>query len=196
MTPREHSLKVAVLGTLLDKVKAAYADARKEAEAEFAGIRKDGIPQQKVMLPDGTEIGLISIKAASPEIVPDSDTALMDWCRENFPQAIEPYVIAGATDAAEVTEVIAALFPHLVKDRIRASHLAAFHKQISETGGYLINEDGEKAKVASVKQHDPSGAFSYRPATGAQDRIMAEWQAGNLREVALGPLALPAEDAG
>jgi len=191
-TPRQHALKVAVLGTLKDEVEKAYKAARADAEEVFADVRKDGSPQQKVMLPDGTEIGLIAIKAGVTEVTPGSDTALMDWCREHAPHAIERYVVAGASEMADVIEVIAAFFPNLVRERIRASSLAALHRQITETGGYLIDEDGGKSKVAEAVRRDPSGAFSYRPAKGAQDRIMHEWQQGNLREVALGPLALPA----
>jgi hypothetical protein len=194
MRARDHALKVAVLGTLKERVEQAYKAARGEAEAEFAEIRKDGTPQQEVMLADGEEIGLISIKAGTTEVMPDSATVLMDWCREHAPHAIEQYVGAGAFEMADVVRLIAEHFPNLVHDRIRASSLDGLRKQITETGGYLIDEEGEKAKVATVERRGPSGAFSYRPAAGAQGRIMAEWLAGNLREVAFGPLALPAPD--
>lgn len=190
-TPRDAALKVAVLDALKGEVDKAYREARAEAEAVFAGIRDDGTPQQEVKLPDGTKLGLISIKAGTPEVTPDSPTALMDWCAEHFPQAIEQYVIAPAFEQADVIELVGTFFPNLVASRIRASNLTALTGRITETGGYLIDEDGGKAKVAAVSESKPSGAFAYRKAAGAAGTIMARWQSGELREIALGPLTLP-----
>ncbi len=193
MSARTAALRVAVLSCLLDAVKAEHGHARKAAEEEFAPARKDGQTQQKVLLPDGTEIGLISIKGATPDLDWGGPGALLDWCKENAPHAVEQYVTEGAFEMKDVIEVIGTFFPNLVKERVRASSLAAFTKQVQETGGYIIDdESGEKHQVATVTANDPTGAFAYRAAKGAQDRIMAEWMAGNLREIALGPLALPA----
>lgn len=192
LTPRVAALRVAVLSCLLDQVKAEHAQARKAAEEVFAPVRKDGQTQQKVLLPDGTEIGLISIRGGSPAVDWGEPGALLAWCRDNAPHHVEQYVVEGAFEMNDVIEVVAAFFPNLVKERIRASSLAAMAKQVQETGGYVIDdESGEKHKLAAVTTGDPTGVFAYRAAKGAQDRIVAEWMAGNLREIALGPLALP-----
>jgi len=192
MNAREHALRVAVLGTLLDTVKTEYHRAREAAAEVFAEARKDGQPQQKVMLPDGTEIGLVSIRGGSASVDFGGSDAFLGWCREHAPHAVEQYIVEGAAGMRDVVELVATFYPSLVKERVRSSSLAAFTKQAEETGGFLIDDEGEKHRVAEVTRCDPTGAFAYRPAKDAQDRIMAEWQAGNLREIALGPLALPA----
>jgi hypothetical protein len=192
-TPRAAALRVAVLSCLLDAVKAEHGHARKAAEEVFAPVRKDGQTQQKVLLPDGTEIGLISIKGGAPSVDWGEPGALLAWCRENAPHHVEQYVTEGAFEMKDVIDLIAVFFPNLVGERVRASSLAAMSKQVQETGGYVIDdESGEKHKLAAVTPADPTGAFAYRAAKGAQERIVAEWMAGNLREIALGPLTLPA----
>ena len=196
MSARDAALRVAVLSCLLDAVKAEHGRARKAAEEVFAPVRKDGTPQQRVLLPDGTDIGLISIKAGAQSVQLDEPGALLEWCKANAPQHVEQYVTEGAFEMADVIALIAANFPNLVHERVRASGRTVLDKQMAETGGYVLNEDGEKTKLATVSQDDPTGAFSYRPAKGAQDRIMAEWAAGGLREIALGPLALPVPPPG
>ena len=195
-TKRDAALKVAVLDALKDEVDKAYKAARREAEAVFAEARKDGSTQQKVMLPDATEIGLISIRGGGRSVQWDGGMAgLLAWCREHAPHMVESYVLDVALDMNEVTALIGERWPNLVAERVRSSSLAALLKQVQETDGYVVDDEGEKHKAATVAQEDPSGAFSYRPAKGAQDRIMAQWQRGNLREIALGPLALPAPEA-
>ena len=195
MTPREHALKVAVLSALMDEVKAALVSARKDAEHSFAEARKDGQTKQKVMLPDGTEIGLISIRGGSPSVEFDGGNAgLLAWCQEHAPHMTESYVLDAALEMNDVVEAIRERWPNLVRDRIRTGSLAELMKQAQETSGHVVDGDGVAHKVATVSRGEPTGAFSYRPAKGAPDRIMAEWQQGRLREIALGPLALPEPD--
>ena len=193
MNLRDHALRVAVLSALLDQVKALHSAARGEAQEAFAAARADGQTQQKVMLPDGTEIGLISIRGASQTVEWDGGNAgLLAWCGKNAPHMTETYLAEGAAEMAEVIALVAERFPKLVKQRVRAAALAELTRQVTETGGYWVDDDGAKHVLASVTPGSPTGAFAYRAAKGAPDRIMHEWQAGNLREIALGPLALPA----
>jgi hypothetical protein len=191
---RDAALRVAVLSCLLDAVKAEHSRAREAAQEVFAPARKDGQTQQKVLLPDGTEIGLISIRGASPEVRLNEAGALFGWCKENAPQRIERYLAEGAEGMADVIALVAEHFPNLVRERIRPADRASLDKQMAETDGYVISDDGEKTRMATVIRGEPTGAFAYRPAKGAQDRIVAEWMAGNLREIALGPLALPGNE--
>jgi len=195
VSARDAALRVAVLSCLLDAVKAEHSRARKAAEEVFGPIRKDGTSQQRVLLPDGADIGLISIKAGAQSVQLDEAGKLLEWCKTNAPQHVEQYVTEGAFEMADVIALIAERFPNLVRERVRASGRAVLDKQMTETGGYLVNEDGEKTKLATISNDDPTGAFSYRPAKGAQDRIMAGWAAGDLREIALGSLALPVPEA-
>lgn len=190
-TPREHALRVAVLGALLDVVKAEYGKARDAAEPEFAVMRAEGQKQQAVMLPDGTEIGLVSIKAGTPTIAV-TEGALEAWVREHLADGMEDYVVPAATADAEVIDMLKACFPHAVRQRIRPATRAALLKEIEEGDGWLVDKvTSEKEHLGEVEQHKPTGAFSYRSAKGAQDRIVAEWRAGRLTEIAFGPLALP-----
>jgi hypothetical protein len=195
LTPREHALRVAVLDVIGKEISSAYKGARQEAEAAFGPVRADGQSQQKVMLPDGTEIGLISIKAAGKQ-VDVTEAALEAWVTEHLPDGIEEYIGERDANSAEVLDVLRAVFPHLVKKHIRPSTRAALLKEIEETGGYLIDkESGDKAKVAEVTDLKPTGAFSYRPGKDARDQVIAAWQSGGLRDLGLGVLALPGGSA-
>jgi hypothetical protein len=99
---------------------------------------------------------------------------------------------------AEVLDVLRAVFPDLVKRRIRNATRAKLMTEVEESGGYLVDQaEGTKEKVGEVTDLKPTGAFSFRPAKGARDAVIAAWQRGELQGIALGPLALPeAESAG
>ena len=193
-TPRNHALRVAVLGTLLDVVKSEYEKARKDAEPEFAAMRAEGQKQQAVMLPDGTEIGLVSIKAGTPTVaVREAD--LEAWVREHLPDGMESFIVPAALADAEVLDMLKACFPDAVRERIRPATRTALLKEMADSGGKVADkETGEVAQLGEVEAHKPTGAFSYRSAKGAQDRIIAEWRAGRLADIAFGPLALPATE--
>lgn len=195
LTPREHGLRVAVLGALLDVVKSEYEQARQAAEPEFAAMRAEGQKQQAVMLPDGTEIGLISIRAGTPTIAV-TEAALEAWVREHLSDGMESYAVPAALADAEVLDMLKACFPHSVRERIRPATRAALLKEMAESGGKVADQaSGEVEQLGEVEQHKPSGAFSYRSAKGARDRIVGDWRAGRLTEIAFGPLALPEAEA-
>jgi len=190
-TPRDHALRVAVLSALLDVVKSEYSAARDAAEPEFAAMRAEGQKQQAVMLPDGTEIGLISIKAGTPTIAV-TEAAFEAWVREHVPDGMEDYVVPAVLADLEVIDMLKACFPHAVRRRIRPATRTALLAEMAESGGKVADKgSGELSQLGEVEPHKPTGAFSYRSAKGAQDRIIADWRAGRLAEVAFGPLALP-----
>jgi hypothetical protein len=194
MSARDHALVVAVLDVISKEAAAALKAARGDAESAFARARADGQTQQKVMLPDGTEIGLVAIKAGGKDIAVSED-AIEGWVRKHLPDGMESYIKPSALSNIEVLEVLRGVFPELVGSRIRPETRSALLKEIEQTGGYLIDkETGGKEKVAEVTDLDPTGAFSYRPAPGARDSVIAAWQDGKLRDVALGPLGIPAGD--
>src|ERR1035441_5939959 len=120
MSARDAALRVAVLSCLLDAVKAEHGRARKAAEEVFGPIRKDGTPQQRVLLPDGTDIGLISIRAGSQSVQLDEPGVLLEWCKANAPHHVEQYVTDGAFEMADVIALIAANFPNLVQNAPRS----------------------------------------------------------------------------
>lgn len=194
LTPRDHALRVAVLGAVLDTVKAEYTRARSDAMAAFAPIRADGQTQQKALLPDGSEVGLISIKEGATSVTVDED-ALEAWVREHVPDGIEPVITPAALADLEVLEMIAACFPGSVTEQVRPSIRAALVKEMTDNDGKVADKStGEVALLGEVTRHDPTGEFAYRPAKGSRDRIAGDWLAGRLAEIPFGPLALPASE--
>jgi hypothetical protein len=194
LSARDHALRVAVLDVIGKEISGAYKGARKDAEEAFGPLRADGQSQQKVMMPDGTEIGLISIKSGSKDINATED-ALTGWLEEHNPEGLEDYLDPSAATNTELLDVVRAVFPELVRTRIRAEVRAALLKEIEETGGYLVDKDsGDKEQVAEVTDVKPTGAFSYRPAKNARDEVIAAWRRGELQGIALDALALPAGD--
>lgn len=193
LTPREHALRVAVLEAIAETAKAQYAKARADAEQAFAVVRADGGKQQSVMLPDGTEIGMVSIKAGTPSVTFD-EGELLDWVREHSPDDAEAYITAEALADAEVIDMIRACFPGAVKERVRSSARAALVAEMADSGGFVRDKKtAEIELLGTVENHKPTGAFAFSggAAKTRRDRIVSEWQRGNLREIALGPLALP-----
>lgn len=196
-SPRDHALKVAVLEALLETVKSEYAKARAGAQEAFRTVRTEGGKQQAVMLPDGTEIGLISIKAGTPSVAVDED-ALTAWVQEHVPEDIEEYVVPEAWSNRDVIEMVRACFPGVVRERIRPATREALIKEMADCGGKVTDKgSGEVAELGEVEQHEPTGAFALTGtgAKGRRDKIMAAWRAGELREIALGPLTLPEGEA-
>jgi hypothetical protein len=191
LTVGEHALRVGVLDVIGDEVTAVYKAARKEAEAAFAPARDDGQSQRKVILPDGTEIGLLSIRAGRKQ-VDVTEAALEAWTAEHLPDGMEDYLDPSALASADVLDVLRAVFPDLVKRRIRQATRTALLKEIETSGGYLVDKvTAEKEKVGEVTDLKATGAFSYRPGTQARDQVIAAWQRGDLRHLGLGALALP-----
>lgn len=193
LTPREHALRVAVLEAITEMAKAEYAKARADAQLAFAAVRADGGKQQAVMLPDGTEIGMVSIKAGVTDVTAD-DAELLAWVREHVPDGIESYIDPAALTDAEVIDMIRACFPGAVKERVRGSTRAALVAEMIDSGGFVTDkETGEIELLGMVESHKPTGAFALNGSGAKQrrERIVAEWQRGKLWEIALGPLALP-----
>lgn len=191
MTPREHALRVAVLDVLADEVNAGYKAARKEAQPVFAEVRADGQTQQKALLPDGTEIGLISIRGGSSTVTAD-EAALSAWVAAHNAEGTEDYLIPQWVQNADVVALVKAYFPEAVASRVRTPVREALLKEAGQNGGYVVDtESGEKAQIAGVAEGKPTGVFSWRPGPEARDKIIAAWRRGDLRSVELGPLALP-----
>lgn len=195
MPAREHALRVAVLDVIDKEIGTAYKHARREAEAVFGPARADGQSQQKVMLPDGTEIGLISIKAGGKDVAV-TEEALEAWVEEHVPDGFENYVAPADWSDADLLDVVRAVFPDLVKRRIRPATRAALLKEIEDSGGFLVDKGtGDKEQVGEVTDLKPTGAFAYRPGKDARDAVIAAWQRGELRGIALDALAIGGGDS-
>jgi hypothetical protein len=197
-TPREHALRVAALDALSAAVKAEYEHARKDAEDAFRAARADGARQQEVLLPDGTAAGLIAIKEGGTTVTP-IDSVLLAWVREYNAGGIEEYIEPSALVREDVAEVVKAVFPELVTQRIRPSVKAAYMKQAEAADGWLEDKGtGEKAQVAKVVKNDPTGEFAFAGGKTDQRRaaVMAALQSdrGLRAEILGGALALTSGD--
>lgn len=192
VTLRDHGLRVAVLKIISDETARVYKTARGDAEMAFGPAREEGQSQQRALLPDGTEIGLFSIKDGGKDVaVPEA--ALEAWVEAHLPDGFEETADERALTDAEVIDVLKAVFPHLVRRRIRPATRAALLKEIEDSGGWLIDQtDGSKEKLGDVTDRKATGEFAFRTGKGAREAVIDAWRRGDLMDVPLGPLALPA----
>lgn len=189
---RDLALRVALTDAVADVAAVAKQRARDEAAAAFAAARRDGQEQQKALLPDGAQVGLLSLKAGAKEVIYPED-GLLDWVSEHCPGEVEHYVDPAAWGDAELIDMVATVFPELVKTRVRESARKKLVKEMADNDGFLADkEGGEKTRVGVVTEHDPTGDFAYRPGPGAAERLVGDWLAGRLTAIApAGLLALP-----
>ena len=180
LTARGHALRVATLDALTDIAAGALAQARAEAQPVLAEKRRNGDGnQQTAMLPDGTEVGVLSIKSGATTVSPDED-ALLAWVAEHCPGELEDFIDPAAWSNVDVVDLVKAAFPQLVKTRVRESARKKLLTEARAKGGKVTNADGEFSVIASVVPHLPTGEFAYKPKDGAAQRIVAEWLAGRL----------------
>lgn len=191
LSPRDAALTVGVMDVLCDEFTGRLKAAREAAEPVFRAAGADGQTQQKVLLPDGTALGLISIKAGAQTLDGLSEDKLEAWVRDHNPDGMEDYLDPKALADAEVIEIIRALFPDLVRSRVRPATRKAMQAEMLKSGGWLVDADGEKHQLAAVKTGKPAGGFAYRPAVGAAELVAEAWRRGDLAHLPLGSLALP-----
>jgi|GEM_PF-5501828 len=198
MTPRDAAFKVAVLDALSKRVNKALADARSDAEQQFAVAREMGVTQLEVALPSGEPVGKVSIKAGEESIVVD-DGALLKWVEANRPEEIEPTVSTSALSKPDVVAYVRKLHPELVSSRVRPATRAALLALLTDDGELVSETTGEVVKVREVVKRPASGAFMLtfeKAAKGkppGRERIAASWQSG---EVSITDLIRPAIEAG
>ena len=198
LSAREHALRIATLEALADAVAAEYEKARREAEPVFASkYADDGNDRQAVLLPDGTKVGQITIKAPAPAVDMPRD-ALLDWCCQHFPAAVEEYIDQAKVNSADVIAAVRDKLPDALRYRVRSATAKALTEEIVKGGGKLADRaTGEAGQVAAVTPGKATGAFAFTGANSAErrERIMAELLAGRLQGViGFGPLALPGGD--
>jgi hypothetical protein len=201
VTPRQHALRVAAQEALLDAVSAEYEKIRAEAEAAFAAmLTEDGSDRVAVLLPDGEKLDRITVKAPPPSVEMDGGTssALLEWCQDHFPAAIEDFIDPAATGSTDVVEAVRAKVPEVIRQRVRPGTVKVLLKEIEDSGGFLADRrTNEPEQVATVTPGTVTGAFSFtgNNAKARRARIMAELLAGRLQGViGFGPLALPAPE--
>jgi len=202
MTAREHALRIATLEALADAVATEYAKARAEAKPVFAAkYAEEGNDRQAVLLPSGEKVGQITIKAPAPVVdMNGGPDALLDWCCEHFPSAVEEYIDPGKVSSADVIAAVRDKLPDCIRVRVRPGTAKALTEEIVKGKGLLADRlSGEAEQVAAVSHGKPTGAFAFTGANSAERRarLMAALLAGELRGVVgFGPLALPPAGGG
>ena len=199
LTARDHALRIATLEALKEAVNAEYETARAEAEPVFAAkYAEEGNDRQAVLLPDGEKVGQITIKAPAPVVEMPQD-ALLDWCRDHFPAAVEEYIDPAHLGSSDVIAAVRDKLPDLIRQRVRPGTARALTEEIVKGKGLLADRhSGEAGKVATVTPGQPTGAFAFTDGKSGERRarIMAELLAGRLQGViGFGPLALPPGEA-
>ena len=198
MSARDYALRIAALEALADAVAAEYAKARAEAEPVFASkYADDGNDRQAVLLPSGEKVGQLTIKAPAA-VVDMPENALLEWCHEHFPYAVEEYIDPGKVGSADVIAAVRDKLPDVIRYRVRTATAKALTEEIVKGGGLLADRhSGEAGQVATVTRGKPTGAFTFTGAnsTERRQRLMAALLAGELKDVVgFGPLAQPAGD--
>ena len=195
VTARDHALRIATLEALREAVIAGYEAARTAAEPVFAALYAEaGNDRQAVLLPSGEKVGQITIKAPAPVVDLPAD-ALLDWCREHFPAAVEEYIDPAHAGSADVIAAVRDKLPDLIRQRVRPGTAKALTEEIVKGHGLLADRmSGEAERVATVTPGTCPGAFAFTDGKGAgrRARILAELLAGRLPGViGFGPVALP-----
>lgn len=89
MSLKETALRVAVLATLTDKVKATLAQARREQADAMGEVGAAGV---NVELADGRRVAKVALVAGrvSAQVADEKD--LLEWVQANYPDQVETVV--------------------------------------------------------------------------------------------------------
>jgi len=171
MNLKEAAMREAALKTLLDTVKGAYEDARKDTRAALeASAEESGVRQAAAALPGGPDIATVSLSSGSAEARVTDDEAFKAWVIAHYATEIERRF---------VTEVRAA-FREKVLGALTAT--GGIEWADPETG--VIHEvPGVAIAPARARTH----SLRFKP--GGKDRVMQAWREGQLATVALPELA-------
>jgi hypothetical protein len=156
-----HALRVAIKELRLSDAQGNRNVARELALADFRAARMRGTPQQEVLLPDRTKVGLISIKQGSTTYHVNEDELLL-LVATTIPSELEDFVAARALNDPRVLDVLLREVPDVVERRIRPKYRKELGKEIEDRGGCVVNQKtGDLEPVATVTKLPPSGEFSY-----------------------------------
>ncbi|MEH0470853.1 hypothetical protein QA943_18695 [Streptomyces sp. B21-097] len=189
---REAVTRQAVLDALLDQVKKARDDARRDAadllERQYKAV---GTTKTDATLPDGTKVGSVSRQPGERAAQVVDAEAFRVWVRDTYP-----------------SEHVVEFIPAQVVTTVRPGFSAKVLAEVNAAGTvqYADPESGEVHDVPGVEIL-PSRAASHRltftrgsqaqPIAG-RELVAAAWREGTIAAhilPALAPAAAPAEDA-
>ena len=123
--------------------------------------------------------------------------ALLVWCREHFPAAVEEYIDPAHLGSTDVIAAVRDKLPDLIRQRVRPATAKALTEEAAKNRGLLADRIDRDVveRVATVTPGQVSGAFAFTDQKGPERRarLLAELLAGRLPGViGFGPVALAA----
>lgn len=182
---RDAVTRQAVLGALLDEVKKAYADARRDAHDLLEQQHKaTGSTKTDATLPDGTKVGSVSRQGGDKEAKVTDEDAFRAWVRDAYP-----------------TEHVVEIIPMQVRTSVRTSFAAKILAEATAADAvrYADPATGVIHDVPGVEIL-PSRAASHRITYGrgskaqpvaGRDLVAQAWREGHLAAHVL-PILAPA----
>jgi hypothetical protein len=173
-------LKVAALAAMVAFFEEQYTQARQDAQTAF---RTSGIKKIGIKLPDGEEVGEITVKEPTPAIQAIDEDALVGHVERFTPGEIEEYLDPAALLDQELIEYCRTRRDDLLKKRVRQVWRDEMKKQALKNDGFVIDEvKGESTKVATIVKPKADGSFALAADKYGQraDRLMTELLAGRL----------------
>ena len=160
LNARQHALRIATLEALADAVATEYAKARAEAEPVFAAKYADeGNDRQAVLLPSGEKVGQLTIKAPAPSVeMTGGKDALLDWCCEHFPAAVEEYIDPAKVNSADVIAAVRDKLPDVIRYKVRPATAKALTEEIVKGNGLLADRRSGEAVEAAIAARFPQSA--------------------------------------
>lgn len=188
-------LRIAVLGALAETVRTEADRVRGEAAPQFAALKEQGFPHQKVPCPaGGAPLGRLEFTGGTPGVTVD-DAKVLAYAREHESRAaVEDYVDPLAVTRAEVVALIKDKFPELVRQRVRKSIYDRLAAEAKGNAGRILHPDGsgEFTVVGDAYTTPVEGKVRWCPAKDATSRIMAGLASGTIGDLGLWPLAITA----
>ncbi|MCA1218863.1 hypothetical protein [Streptomyces sp. 8L] len=187
---RDAVTRQAVLGALLDEIKNAYKDAKRDADDLLdSAYRASGTTKTDATLPDGTKVGSVARQGGEREAMLVDEDAFRAWVRDTYPtEHVVEFVPA---------RVVTAVRPAFA-GRVLAEATAA------GTARYVDPVTAEVHELPGVELR-PSRAASHRltytrgskaQPTAGRDLVAAAYRAGALAEHLPAALAPPDAAAG
>ncbi|GGW68204.1 hypothetical protein [Streptomyces griseoloalbus] len=185
---RDAVTRQAVFDALLDKVKKAHADARREAadllEQQYKAV---GTTKTDATLPDGTKVGAVARQPGERAAQVIDEEAFRAWVRDNYPSEHVVEVIP-----AQVVTTVRPGFAGKVLAEATATGAARYVDQVT---GVVHDVPGVEIRPSRAASH----RLTYTRGSKAQpipgrDLVAAAWREGALAALVLPALAPPPDE--
>ncbi|MFJ7337849.1 hypothetical protein ACIQUU_31950 [Streptomyces sp. NPDC101116] len=180
---RDAVTRQAVLGALLDQIKDAHKDAKREADDLLERQYKaGGTTKTDAQLPDGTKVGSVSRQGGERPAQITDEESFRAWVRDTYPTEHVVEIIP-----AQVVTTVRPGFAGKVLAEATATGAARY---VDQATGVVHDVPGVEIRPSRAAQHRMTytRGSKAQPLTGRQ-LVAAAW-----REGALAALVLPALD--